>query len=86
VLDLQGKVARRLLAAAPERGHACPTTCFRPPISSTRSTSGAFRARSGRSQMLHLRHPDPDDPMGRGVGKGFTLGDELDTDEYAARS
>jgi len=36
-------------------------------------------------RMLHIRHPDPADPMGRGVGKGFTLGDELDTDEYAAR-
>lgn len=37
------------------------------------------------SRMIHLRNPDPADPMGRGVGKGFTLGDELDTDEYAAR-
>lgn len=37
------------------------------------------------SKMIHLRNADPADPMGRGVGKGFTLGDELDTDEYAAR-
>jgi hypothetical protein len=37
------------------------------------------------SQVVMLRHPDPDDPLGRGIGKGFALGDELDTDEYAAR-
>lgn len=35
--------------------------------------------------VLHLRHLDPDDPLGRGVGRAFALGDELDTDEYIAR-
>jgi HK97 family phage portal protein len=48
-------------------------------------TFGRISMQVPASQMVHLRHPDPDDPMGRGVGKGFTLGDELDTDEYAAR-
>lgn len=37
------------------------------------------------ADVLHLRNPDPEDPMGRGIGTAFALGDELDTDEYAAR-
>lgn len=37
------------------------------------------------SQVIHLRNLDPEDPLGRGVGAAFALGDELDTDEYAAR-
>lgn len=37
------------------------------------------------ADMIHLRHLDPDDPMGRGIGSAFALGDELDSDEYAAR-
>lgn len=37
------------------------------------------------ANVVHLRHLDPDDPLGRGIGSGFALGDELDTDEYAAR-
>lgn len=35
--------------------------------------------------VIHLRHLDPEDPLGRGVGTGFALGDELDSDEYVAR-
>jgi phage portal protein BeeE len=37
------------------------------------------------ANMIHIRNHDPLDPLGRGVGAGFALGDELDTDEYAAR-
>lgn len=37
------------------------------------------------ADVLHFRNHDPDDPLGRGIGTGLTLGDELDTDEYAAR-
>lgn len=36
-------------------------------------------------QVIPLRDLDPDDPMGRGIGPGFALGDELESDEYAAR-
>jgi hypothetical protein len=43
--------------------------------------SGAFAA-DRRCSICGIRTPRSD---GRGVGKGFTLGDELDTDEYAAR-
>jgi phage portal protein BeeE len=35
--------------------------------------------------IIHLRNPDPEDPLNRGVGTAFSLGDELDTDEYVAR-
>jgi HK97 family phage portal protein len=38
------------------------------------------------SEIIHDRAElDPDDPLARGVGPGFSLGDELDTDEYIAR-
>lgn len=37
------------------------------------------------SSIIHIRELDPANPLGRGVGAGFVLGDELDTDEYAAR-
>lgn len=35
--------------------------------------------------VIALRMLDPDDPLGRGIGPAFALGDELDCDEYAAR-
>jgi hypothetical protein len=37
------------------------------------------------SDVIHLRSPDPEDPLGRGIGPACALGDELETDEYAAR-
>ena len=35
--------------------------------------------------VLWLRDPDPENPYGRGTGVAQALGDELDTDEYAAQ-
>jgi len=35
--------------------------------------------------MIWFYHPDPADPYSRGSGMGFTLGDELETDEYASK-
>ena len=35
--------------------------------------------------MLWFRHPDPEQPYSRGVGTAESLGDELETDEYAAK-
>ncbi len=35
--------------------------------------------------MLYLRHLDPANPFGRGTGVGEALGDEIETDEYAAK-
>ena len=35
--------------------------------------------------MLHIYEPNPAMPYGRGSGSAMTLGDELETDEYAAR-
>lgn len=35
--------------------------------------------------MLYLRHLDPANPFGRGTGVGEAFGDELETDEYAAK-
>ncbi|WP_158626670.1 phage portal protein [Corallococcus interemptor] len=37
------------------------------------------------ADVIHLRNLDPEDPLGRGVGPAFALGDELDTDEFVAR-
>jgi HK97 family phage portal protein len=38
------------------------------------------------SDMLWLKHPDPERPHERGTGLGLGLGDELDSAEYIARS
>jgi len=35
--------------------------------------------------MIWFYHPNPHDPYSRGSGMGVTLGDELETDEYAAK-
>jgi len=38
-----------------------------------------------KDDMIWFYHPDPNDPYARGSGMGYTLGDELETDEYAAK-
>jgi HK97 family phage portal protein len=46
---------------------------------------------NGRSRMIPMndmiwfRDPDPANPYGRGAGIGQSLGDEIDTDEYASK-
>ncbi len=35
--------------------------------------------------VIWLKDPDPDNPYGRGTGTAESLGDELETDEYAAK-
>lgn len=50
----------------------------------TVSVGGATREIPA-ADVLHLRNLDPEDPLGRGVGPAFALGDELDTDEFVAR-
>lgn len=37
------------------------------------------------TEMIHIYEPNPIMPYGRGVGRGIALGDELETDEYAAK-
>jgi len=37
-----------------------------------------------RRDVLYIRDPDPENPYGRGTGIGESLGDELDTSEYAS--
>lgn len=37
------------------------------------------------NRMVWLRDPDPENPYGRGTGVAESLGDELETDEYAAK-
>lgn len=37
------------------------------------------------NRMVWLRDPDPENPYGRGTGVAEALGDELETDEYAAK-
>jgi HK97 family phage portal protein len=48
-------------------------------------TGNATQGEIAAKNMIHVRDPDLKDPLARGVGMGFTLGDELDTDEYVAR-
>ena len=38
-----------------------------------------------KQDMLYMYHPNPADPYDRGTGVGHALGDELETDEYAAK-
>ncbi len=38
-----------------------------------------------QDDVIWFYHPDPYDPYSRGSGMGYTLGDELETDEYAAK-
>jgi phage portal protein BeeE len=38
------------------------------------------------SDMIWLKHLDPERPHGRGAGRGLGLGDELDSSEFIARS
>lgn len=48
----------------------------------------SFRAWQGMipdSEMLWIVDPDPEQPYGRGSGIARSLGDELETDEYAAK-
>lgn len=48
-------------------------------------TFGRLSGTIAADDMIHIRNPDPRDPLGRGTGVGFALGDELETAEYAAR-
>ena len=38
-----------------------------------------------RQDLLYIYHPNPANPYDRGTGVGHALGDELETDEYAAK-
>lgn len=48
-------------------------------------SSGTLQMRVEPSAMLWLRDIDPENPYGRGAGVAESLGDELETDEYAAK-
>lgn len=49
------------------------------------STLGGGVKQVPPEHMLRMWHPNLADPYGRGRGLGHALGDELETDEYAAR-
>lgn len=38
-----------------------------------------------KTDLLYMYHPNPANPYDRGTGVGHALGDELETDEYAAK-
>lgn len=46
---------------------------------------GATHVEVASSAMLWLKDPDPLNPYGRGTGVAESLGDELETDEFAAK-
>jgi phage portal protein BeeE len=84
-LDLQGKVPVGYWPLPPSAVIALPDYMLPPEDQVFRVNFGRVAGVIPADRMLHLRHPDPEDPLGRGVGRAFSLGDELDTDEYAAR-
>lgn len=48
----------------------------------------SFRGWNGdipASEIIWIKDPDPENPYGRGTGLAEALGDELETDEYAAK-
>ena len=49
------------------------------------STPSGLQEEIRVEDMIWFYHPDPHNPYGRGSGMGVTLGDELETDEYAAK-
>jgi HK97 family phage portal protein len=69
----------------PSAVYALPDMYLPPEERFYRVTFGRISARITERDIIHLRDHDPEDPLGRGVGLGFVLGDELDTDEYVAR-
>lgn len=85
VLDLSGNLPVGYWPLPPNAVTQLPDYNLPPAERFYRVNFGRMYAQVPADRVLHLRNPDPLDPMGRGVGKGFTLGDELDTDEYAAR-
>lgn len=50
-----------------------------------RVVRGSFDRRYSEDDVIWVRNADPADPYGRGAGIGETLGDEIDTDESAAK-
>ncbi|WP_426747251.1 phage portal protein [Myxococcus faecalis] len=47
---------------------------------------GLFHGHVAASDMLWLKHLDPENPLGRGAGRGMALGDQLDTMEAIDRA
>lgn len=52
---------------------------------SFRISYGTIQGLVPQTEMIWLRELDPENPYGRGTGVGEALGDELETDEYAAK-
>lgn len=48
-------------------------------------SAGGLQLEVKAEGMVWLRDPDPENPYGRGSGVAESLGDELETDEYAAK-
>lgn len=48
-------------------------------------SENSFRNEIPEDDMIWMRHLDPCQPYGRGSGIGKSLGDEIDTDEYASK-
>lgn len=58
------------------------------PTPSNQAYRVSFRGWQGQipdTEILWMAEPDPTNPYGRGSGMGRALGDELETDEYAAK-
>lgn len=91
-LDLKGEVfwvLERNGAGAPAEIWPVPPHRVTDTPSATRPTYRvSFRGWQGEipeSEMVWLRDPDLENPYGRGAGIAEALGDELETDEYAAK-
>lgn len=47
---------------------------------------GTYQAHIPERDVIWMKHLDPENPYGRGAGRGMSLADEIDTDEYASKT
>ena len=91
-LDLQGEVfwvIERTSGGLPAEYLPVPGTWVsRTPSSDSpfyEINHGSWRAKIPQDDVVWIRDPDPENPYGRGSGIAMALGDELESDEYAAK-
>jgi hypothetical protein len=91
-LDTKGEgfwFLKRDVLGTPERYLAAPPHWIRsiPTPSSPffELSYGSLNIKVSPDDVIWFRDPDPENPFGRGTGVGESLGDELETDEYAAK-
>lgn len=65
-----------------------PHAVSQTPTGEQRTFTVSYQSLNGalpESEVIWLKHHDPENPIGRGSGPGLALGDELDTHEHLSR-